>query len=226
MNVQLRKGHIERRGRVRLACQLPQRQDVTTTLVLVRMLMLTQQVRAETTLMSPKRSQSTAAESPTSPPPSNPKTVWASMSGLVRRLSFSRIQSIVGTLAGIASLTGAAFSVVQFARPGNTGELVAIVVAAGSHQSVTDATVEVLTTENALVATLTPDAAGRVTQALKEGVYVVRVSHPRYAADVRRIQVQPRQTIEIKTTLHAGSSTPIERAVSKGASSLRRALGF
>lgn len=176
--------------------------------------------------MSPIRSHSTTEETPTSPLPSSPKRAWARVSGFVRRISFSRIQSVVATLAGIASIAGAAFSVVQFARPGNTGELVATVLAAGSHRSVSDATVEVLTTENALVATLTPDSAGRVTQELREGVYVVRVSHPRYAADVRRIQVQPRQTIEIKTTLRAGSSTPIERAVSKGANSIRRALGF
>jgi hypothetical protein len=44
------------------------------------------------------------------------------------------------------------------------------VVAAGSHRSVTDATVEVLTTENALVATLTPDSAGRVTQELLDRI--------------------------------------------------------
>ena len=89
----------------------------------------------------------------------------------------------MATLAGVATVIGAAFSLVQFAWPGNTGELVAIVYTAGSNRSVTDATVEVLTTENALVATLTPDSAGRVTQELREGDYVVRVSHPRYAAD-------------------------------------------
>ena len=176
--------------------------------------------------MSPIRSHSMAEETPTSPLLSIPKTFWARVSGLVRGVSFSRIQSVVATLAGLASITGAAFSLVQFARPGNTGELVAIVLAAGSHRSVTDATVEVLTSENALVATLTPDSAGRVTQELREGVYVVRVSHPRYAADVRRIQVQQRQTIEIRTTLRAGSSSSIERAVSKRALSIRRALGF
>lgn len=175
--------------------------------------------------MRSQRTHSTVEETPTSPRLSGPNA-WVRLSRLLRNLSLSRIQSVVATLAGIASLTGAAFSIVQFARPGNTGELVATVLAAGSHQSVTDATVEVLTSENALVASLTPDSAGRVTQELKEGVYVVRVSHPRYAADVRRIQVQPRQTIEIKTTLRAGSSSPIERVVSKKVGSIRRALGF
>src|SRR4051794_26219935 len=118
-------------------------------------------------------------------------------------LSLSRFQAVIGTLAGIASLTGAAFSVVQFARPANTGDLVTIVQAAGSHQSVTDATIEVLTAQNALVATLTPDSTGRITQQLQEGVYVVRVSHPRYAAEVRRVQVLPRQTVEIRASLRA-----------------------
>ena len=114
----------------------------------------------------------------------------------------------------------------QYVRPANTGELVAIVKAAGSHDVVSDATVEVLTTEDALVATLTPDAAGRAMQELREGVYVVRVTHPRYAADVRRVQVQPQQTIEIRTALRAGSSSPMKRAVNKGVGAVRRALGF
>ena len=101
-----------------------------------------------------------------------------------------------------------------------------IVQAAGSRRGVTDATIEVLTTQNAIVATLTPDSTGRVTQKLAEGVYVVRVSHPRYAADVRRVQVLPRQTVEVRASLRAGSSSPIERAVNSGLSTVRKALRF
>jgi hypothetical protein len=141
-------------------------------------------------------------------------------------LSLSRFQAVVGTLAAIASIIGAAFSLVQFARPANTGNLVTIVQAAGSRRSVTDATVEVLTTQDAIVATLTPDSKGRVTQELTEGVYIVRVSHPRYAAEVRRVQVLPRQTVEIRASLRAGSSSPIERAVNTGVGAVRRALRF
>jgi hypothetical protein len=141
-------------------------------------------------------------------------------------LTLSRVQGIVGTLAGIASLTGAAVALVQFARPANTGELVAIVQAAGSRQSVSDAIIEVLTTQNAIVATLTADSSGQATKELREGVYVVRVSHPRYAAQVRRIQVLPRQTVEIRTSLRAGSSSPIQRAVNNGVNAARRVLRF
>ena len=140
--------------------------------------------------------------------------------------SLSRFQAVVGTLAAVATVVGAAASLVEFVRPANTGGLVAIVQAADSHRSISDATIEVLTSQNAIVATLTPDATGRATQALREGVYVVRVSHPRYAAEVRRIHVLPRQTVEIRASLRAGSSSPFEHAVNNGVNAVRRALRF
>ena len=150
--------------------------------------------------------------------------------------SLSGAQAMIGTLAGIVSIGGAVVSLVQFAHPATTGDLVAVVQAAGSHGAVTDATVEVLTPQNALVATLTSDASGRATQALKEGVYVVRVSHPKYAADERRVQVLPRQTVEVRANLRAesssttrvGSSSPtnLDRAVDKGVGAVLKALRF
>jgi len=141
-------------------------------------------------------------------------------------VSLSRIQAIIGTLAGIISIGGALFSVTPLAQAFTRGELVTTVQDAASHRGVADATIEVLTTQNDLVATLTPDATGRATQDLKEGVYVVRISHPRYAADVHRVQVLSRQTVEIRATLHAGTSSPIERAVNDGVRALRKALRF
>lgn len=163
-----------------------------------------------------------ALTSPTTPPQ---KSTWAA-SGFKFGLSLSQFQAVVGTLAAIVSIAGAAFSLVQFVRPANTGDLVTVVQAAGSRGSLTDATIEVLTTQNAIVATLTPDATGRVTHELTEGVYVVRVSHPRYAAEVRRVEVRPRQTVEIRASLRAGSSSPIKRAVNNGVSAVRRTLRF
>jgi carboxypeptidase family protein len=162
----------------------------------------------------------------TSATPSAPKSRWAACRRLMLGLTLSRLQAIVGTMAAIASVTGAAFSLVQFARSAHTGELVTIVQAAGSRRGVSDANIEVLTTQNAIVATLTPDATGQATKELKEGVYVVRVSHPRYAAEVRRIQVLPGQTVEIRASLRAGSSSPIQRAVNNGVNAVRRALRF
>jgi carboxypeptidase family protein len=145
---------------------------------------------------------------------------------LIRRLALSRIQAVVGTLAGIVSIAGAAFSLVGFSWPANKGELVAIVQDAGSRRSVAGATIEVLTTQDAIVATLTPDLTGRATQQLSEGVYIVRVSHPLYSAETRRVQVLPRQTTEFRANLRAGSSSPIERAVNNGVSAVRKALRF
>src|SRR5438552_14942079 len=158
--------------------------------------------------------------------PSAPKSPWAACTSVMLGLTLSRVQAMVGTLAGIASVIGVAFSLVQFAHPANTGELVAIVQAADSRRSVSDAIIEVLTTQNAIVATLTPDSTGQATKELREGVYVVRVSHPRYEADVRRIQVLPRQTVEIRASLRSGSSSPIQRAVNNGVNAVRKALRF
>ena len=180
---------------------------------------------APQTLSMAKRTPATPASSaPTTPSPSD--TGWAACRRIAGALSFSRFQAIVGTLAGIASVVGATFSLVEYVRGSNNGELVAIVRTTGSRGSVTDAKIEVLTAQNTIVATLTPDATGRATQALKEGTYVVHVSHPRYAAEVRRIQVMPRQTTEITTNLRAGSSTTIERAVTDGVGAVKRALRF
>jgi hypothetical protein len=154
--------------------------------------------------------------------PSTPPTLSGRWRHVTFGVSLSRVQAIVGTLAGIVSITGALFSVSPLAQVFANGELVATVQEAGSHRAVTDATIEVLTTQNQVVATLTPDASGRASHDLKEGAYVVRVSHPRYAVDVRRVQVFSRQTVEIRATLHAGSSSTVERAVT----AVRKALRF
>jgi len=132
-------------------------------------------------------------------------------------VTFSRVQAVIGTVAGILSIVGAIFSW-PLMRFSHSGQLVATVQEAASHHGVPDATIEVLTPQNDIVATLSPDSTGRATQDLNEGVYVVRVSHPRYAAQERRIQVQSRRTVEITTNLRAGSSSPLRR--------IRRALGF
>jgi len=77
--------------------------------------------------------------------------MWAAYQRVTQAWSFSRFQAVVGTLAGIVSIGGAAFSLIQFGHPANTGDLVAIVQTAGTRLSVPDATVEVLTNQNALV---------------------------------------------------------------------------
>jgi hypothetical protein len=161
-----------------------------------------------------------------SPVQTTPHGPWGRFAPAIRSLSLTRVQAVIGTLAGIISIVGATFSLFQFLRPANKGELVAIVQEAGSHRSVADATIEILTPQNTLVATLTPDSTGRATQDLMEGAYTVRVSHPRYAVEARRIQVMPRQTTEVRANMRSGSSSPVERAVNNGVNALRKALHF
>jgi len=158
------------------------------------------------------------------PTNTTPASVFAIARRVLRIPSLSRVQAIIGTLAGIVSIGGAVLSVVPSGHEASTGDLVAIVKAAG--RPVADATIEVLTPQNALVATVTPDAGGRATQELREGVYLVRVSHPRYAADVRRVQVAARQTVEIRANLRPGSSTSIDRSVNNAVTAVRRAFRF
>lgn len=159
-------------------------------------------------------------------PPAAPLTRWELWKRVMGGASLSRVQSIVATAAGIVSIVAAVFSISPFAQTSRTGELLATVQEATTHRGVSDATIEVLTTQNDIVATLTPDVSGRARRDLKEGVYVVRISHPRYAAEVRRVQVFPHQTVEIRTTLHAGSSSPLDRAVNNGVRAVRKALRF
>jgi len=128
------------------------------------------------------------------------------------RVSLSRVQAIVGTLAGVVTIAGAVFSVSPLAQAFAAGELIVITQDAASHRPVTDATIEVLTAQNHLVATLKPDPTGRAIRDLKDGPYIVRVSHPRYAAEVRRVQVVSRQTVEVRAALR---SAPRHRSIAR-----------
>jgi hypothetical protein len=145
-------------------------------------------------------------------------------------LSLSRVQAVIAVLTGIVTITVGLHSLAHFSEPPSSmGDLVAFVQDAASQKGVTDATIEIMTPQNSLVATLTPDSSGQARQSLKEGVYVVHVSHPRYAPEVRQIQVFPQQTVAIKAALHAGSSSPVDhakRTVNDGVHAVKRAFGF
>jgi hypothetical protein len=153
------------------------------------------------------------------------------------RGSISSVQSVVGILAGISSIAGAVYSAMQYVRPAPTaGEIVTVVRAAGSEQPLPGATVEVLTPDDALVATLTPAADGQARQALREGPYRLRVSAPRFDAQTRAVAIQPGATAEVRFALapHVDAPTagrgadpapPAARGVSAARRFLQR-LGF
>jgi hypothetical protein len=145
-------------------------------------------------------------------------------------LSLSRVQAIVAVVTGIVTIMVGIHTLAHFTEPvGGTGEFVAVVQEAASAKSLPDATIEVQTPQNALVATLTPDSRGRARQSLREGTYVVRVNHPNYATEVRHIQVFSQQIVEIKVGLRPGSPSPVDQAkrtVGDGLKAVRRAFHF
>jgi len=156
------------------------------------------------------------------------------MRDLVRRLvadlSLPGVQSFVAILTGLITIVGALYSFTQFMHPSvSTGSVVAVVLDGASQQAVTDASVEILTLQDALVASVKPDRDGRVRQSLKEGAYRLRVSHPNYAAESRKVQVVSKQTVELRMALRPGTSAPLARAkdaITGGAKAVGHALGF
>src|SRR5262249_37536024 len=102
-------------------------------------------------------------------------------------LSLSRVQATLGIIAALLSIGGALYG---YLRPGRTaavpqGEVVAIVQEAKTGKPVSDATVELLTPKDVLV-TSVPFTGGQGRRAIKEGTYRLRVTHPRYATEVRQ----------------------------------------
>jgi Carboxypeptidase regulatory-like domain len=172
-----------------------------------------------------------SAESPTSEPgaasPAPPAP--AERPGLFLRvrghLSLSRVQAIFGLVAALLSIGGALYGYLRPGRAPHTGELFALVQEARSGKAVTDATVELLTPRDALVTTLGA-ATGEARSRMKEGPYRLRVSHPRFATEVRQIQVIAGQTTEIHVRLAPRAApsvlSPAERAVNEGVDAIKK----
>jgi len=120
-------------------------------------------------------------------------------------ISLSRVQTFVGLAAGILSISGAlaAFFKLAPAKP----ELVVTVQDAKTQQTVSDATIEILTPRDVLVTTLNPNWTGKTSCTLDEGHYRVRVKHPRYGPEVRDVQLISGQSAEIHIQLGAATTS-------------------
>jgi hypothetical protein len=114
----------------------------------------------------------------------------------------SGMQAVVGFCAGLVSVGGVIlpFAGVLRASPGY-GEVVTIVQDVRSRKPVAEATIEILTPQDALVTTILLPEEGRVRRSLKEGPYRIRVSHPRFTTEARQIQVQAGQTTELRVAM-------------------------
>jgi Carboxypeptidase regulatory-like domain len=123
-------------------------------------------------------------------------------------------QAVVGLLAGILSIGGFAYSYFWATTPvpPTRGDVVAVALDARTEKPIPDATLEILTVQDALVTTLTPDSSGRARQVIKEGNYRLRASHARYTTEVRQIHVIGGNTSELRVRLTPraakASSTP------------------
>lgn len=116
-------------------------------------------------------------------------------------LTLTRFQAIVGITAGALSIAVTVWGVLFTSRaPVTSGEIVTIVQDARTAKPVADATIELLTVRDALVTTLVAKG-GQARQTLKEGAYRLRVSHPKFWAEVRQIEVLAGQSQEIRVRL-------------------------
>jgi hypothetical protein len=130
---------------------------------------------------------------------------------LVRtRVTLPRAHSIIGIIAGCLSITLGIYSYLHLAKPAAplVGDVVVIMQEARTGRPVGDATVEVLTLKDAVVTTLAPRTGGQARGKLKEGTYRLRVTHPRFVAETRQVQVVAGQISEVHIRLVPPASPP------------------
>ena len=121
----------------------------------------------------------------------------------------------MGILAGLLTIGGGFLSVagVTGPTPPAQGELIAFVHDARSRRPV-EATVEILTAQDALVTTLSVEGNGRFARRLKEGQYRLRVTHPAFGTEIRRVEVHAGQRSEVRIPLVQRPAPRVIRAVS------------
>lgn len=142
-------------------------------------------------------------------------TAAQSWMGLVLSTPLSRVQAVVGVLAGCLTIVGTLVSYTGLTKPPAPvhGEIVALVQLANNHKPLPGATVEILTAQDAIVTTLNPEADGRITRKLKEGRYRLRVTHPNLVPESRFVEVYAGQQSQVRLALVPRSAPRAVRAV-------------
>ena len=116
-------------------------------------------------------------------------------------LTLTRFQALVGLTAGILSIGATVWGIVFATRPPvTTGEVVAIVLDARTEKPVPNAIVELGTPQGALISTLLAKE-GLVRQTVKEGLYRMRVIHPKFGVEVRPVYVLAGHSQEIRVRI-------------------------
>ena len=121
---------------------------------------------------------------------------------------FSTVQSIVGLIAGLVSICGAAYSAVgtMWSAPA-PGEIVATVRAAATNRPLPGTVVEVATREDALVTTMVPSDDGLARRTLSPGTYRVRARNPAFNEAVHEVQVVSNGTADVHFMLESRGRT-------------------
>jgi len=159
-------------------------------------------------------SQDEVSQEPEVPegPPAPPDSPAASPSKLdtILHQPLTKIQAMVGVAAGLITITGSIVSLAGLhERPPVFGEMIAVIQDMRERAPLPEATVEILTPQDALVTTLTAPSDGRVARRLKEGKYRVRVSHPQFMPQVRQIEVSSGERSELRVSLAPRPAPPV-----------------
>ena len=127
----------------------------------------------------------------------------------------SRVQALVGVLAGCLTIIGTLVSYTGLTKPPAPvqGEIVAHIQLGHTHKPLPGATVEILTAQDAIVTTLTPELDGRVSRKLKEGRYRLRVTHPNLVSETRTVEVHAGQQSQVRVALVPRPTPRVVRTV-------------
>lgn len=110
------------------------------------------------------------------------------------------VRTIVLLIAASLSIGGWAYNYLKAAAAPTHGELLTVVRDV-RQTPLSDARIAVFTLENAPVTSFVAAAPPGGPRIVKEGTYRLRVSHPRYVAETRMVQVIAGHTSEVRFTL-------------------------
>jgi hypothetical protein len=135
--------------------------------------------------------------------------------GVLLSTPLSRVQAVLGVLAGCLTIVGTLVSYTGLSKPPAPvqGEIVAIVQLGSTHKPLPNAMVEILTAQDAIVTTLNPEMDGRVTRKLREGRYRLRVTHPNLLPESRTVEVHAGQQSQIRIALAPRPTPRLVRAM-------------
>jgi hypothetical protein len=155
------------------------------------------------------------ADEETIAPPAVTTPPWLAV---VLRQPLSTVQTIVGILAGLLTIGGGFLSfsgLAASAPPPQQGEIVAVVQDARSSRPLAHATIEIFTSQDAIVTTLNAEPDGHLARRLKEGRYRLRVTHAGFLPEVRHVEVHSGQRSDLRIAL--GQRPPAPRVIKAAA---------